>query len=130
MFKVGDMVKVKSGADTRLRKSDEFEVKAISDTGKIFIKEYDFQGKLDSFDPMIFTLSGGNSPIRTVTRREIVPGTYGAIKVLAASKSNAVIQLIDSNGSKAKEAIAFTSGELREAAHLFSQLAEALEDKP
>lgn len=55
------------------------------------------------------------SPIRTVTRKEIVPGVYGAV-VIGENKSVLVPQRI------------YTSDKLREAAHILNQIAEALED--
>jgi hypothetical protein len=62
------------------------------------------------------------SPIRTVTRREIVPGVYGArgeVTVGKAGTSTMVKITIDSPMSK---------NHLREAAHLFNQIAEVLEE--
>jgi hypothetical protein len=55
-------------------------------------------------------------PIRT--RREIVPGTYGVIRIDKGS-NGPVLDLWKANP---------TAEELREAAHLFNQLAEVLED--
>lgn len=55
------------------------------------------------------------SPIRTVKRREIVAGNYGAV---AITKSNKVMI----------PAGYYTPEELREAAHILNQIAEVLED--
>lgn len=55
------------------------------------------------------------SPIRTVTRREIVAGNYGAV---AITKSNNVMI----------PAGEYTAEELREAAHLLNQIAEILQE--
>lgn len=60
-----------------------------------------------------------SSPIRTVTRREIVPGTYGPVNV-GSQAGDAVWVVID--GSR-------NAAELREAAHLFNQIAEVLEEQ-
>lgn len=54
-----------------------------------------------------------DSPIRTVKRREIVAGNYGAV---AITKSNKV--MIPAGD--------YTAEELREAAHLLNQIAEVL----
>lgn len=65
-------------------------------------------------------------PIRTVTRREIVSGVYGRISIEHTP--------VGSDGTK-RVAMRFYAApapldaeELREAAHLFTQLAEVLED--
>lgn len=55
------------------------------------------------------------SPIRTVTRREIVAGNYG------------LIQIFD-NGCMYIETDTYTADQCREAAHLLNQIAEALEE--
>lgn len=55
------------------------------------------------------------SPIRTVTRREIVPGNYG------------LIQIFD-NGCMYIETDSYTAEQCREAAHLLNQIAEVLQE--
>lgn len=60
------------------------------------------------------------SPIRTVTRREIVPGVYGALEVTRVYKDGVNIC---ANPGK------WSDTELREAAHILVQLAEVLEDE-
>lgn len=57
------------------------------------------------------------SPIRTVSRREIVPGVYGATEVGDEFVRTTVWLYGDT-----------TADDLREAAHLFNQLAEVLEE--
>lgn len=57
-------------------------------------------------------------PIRT--RREIVPGTYGIVQIWEDCAEGGLVVEIDPTR--------FTAEELREAAHLFNQLAEVLED--
>lgn len=64
-----------------------------------------------------------DSPVRTVTRREIVPGTYGRIVVDGAS--NGTVKLTFKYKTIPPE---FTAEELDSAAMVFSQLAEALRD--
>lgn len=58
------------------------------------------------------------SPVRTVTRKEIVAGTYGNLTVYFV-KDDLRIEFITSK---------HTSAELLEAAHILNQIAEALED--
>lgn len=55
------------------------------------------------------------STLRIVTRREVVPGTYGIVQV--TSNREIKIQL----GK-------YSADKLREAAHILNQIAEALED--
>lgn len=55
------------------------------------------------------------SPIRTVTRREIVAGNYG------------LIQIFD-NGCMYIETDSYTADQCREAAHILNQIAEVLEE--
>src|SRR5690606_20656670 len=52
------------------------------------------------------------SPIRTVTRREIVPGVYGKVKVGKYSDGNPMVTLDFPK----------TAAELREAAHILNQI--------
>lgn len=61
-------------------------------------------------------------PIRTITRREIVPGQWGNINVNCVVDGNVFINVRDDFGH-----VAFNAEQLREAAHLFNQLAEFLE---
>lgn len=58
-------------------------------------------------------------PIRTITRREIVPGVYGIVRISGSGKSIDVDMEHDG----------LTVEQAREAAHLFVQIAEFLEDK-
>ena len=57
-------------------------------------------------------------PIRTVTRLEIVPGVYGAVEI-SEWTSKPRIKF---------DAVYPSADDLREAAHLFNQLAEVLEE--
>jgi hypothetical protein len=59
-------------------------------------------------------------PIREVCRRDIVPGQWGIVTV--DNRNTKTITLKIEWGS-------FNSEEIREAAHLFSQLAEVLEEQ-
>lgn len=74
---------------------------------------------LDWLEEEFAPVSG--TPFRTVTRREIVPGRYGIVDVGALSASRAKVATSVEYG--------FTgSDQLREAAHIFNQLAEVLEE--
>lgn len=55
------------------------------------------------------------SPIRSVTRREIVPGRYGIVTLWP-------------DGDVAVRCDKHSPSELREAAHIFNQIAEVLEE--
>lgn len=61
-------------------------------------------------------------PIREVRRREVVPGVYGRVKISEDGK------MIGLTSCGFDHYTTITPGELREAAHLFVQLAEVLED--
>lgn len=64
-----------------------------------------------------------DGPTRTVTRREIVPGVYG--KIFINHSDNNIVSINVRNDFGCVE---FNAEELREAAHLFNQLAEVLEE--
>lgn len=55
------------------------------------------------------------SPIRLVTRREIVPGTYGIVEVMSGNR----VYVQDSN---------HTANDLRAAAALFDEIADVLDE--
>lgn len=77
------------------------------------------QGNISNMRPELDIVSewAADGPIRT--RREIVPGVYGNIDVRKVCDDGAYIT---ANPCK------WTAEELREAAHLFSQLAEVMEE--
>lgn len=62
-----------------------------------------------------------DGPVRTVTRKEIVPGEYGKV-IVATGVMSTTTPWVSCEGN-------LTSDELRSAAMVFSQLAEALEDQ-
>jgi hypothetical protein len=67
-------------------------------------------------------------PIRTVTRREIVPGVYGRVTVkMNVSPARMSIGLTNIAGAPIGDT-AMSADELREAAHIFNQIAEVLEE--
>jgi len=66
-------------------------------------------------------------PIRTVTRREIVPGVYGRFEVTGTYMKNRVtLDFAPASVGTSVPIVGMDADELREAAHLFNQLAEAL----
>lgn len=71
------------------------------------------------------------SPVRTVTRKEIVPGTYGRISVASDADGYASIALttFDTGPSQLDEVYrrSLKAPELRAAAKVFTDLADALE---
>lgn len=71
------------------------------------------------------------SPIRTVTRTEIVPGVYGRLSVARQSgeEPRAMIALADSLGNVTMTHHGWSIDELRAAALVLTQLADALEEK-
>lgn len=115
MFKAGDRVKYKSG-DTFSNGRFVNTVDKIVDGGQVWLLETKTWIGVESIEHE----SPIASPVRTVTRREIVPGAYGQVSVISADRGRVEI-FIDATS---------TADQLREAAHLFNQLAEALEDKP
>ena len=84
----------------------------------------------DSFDLISEWQDETTSPIRTVKRRGIVPGVYGRIKITGTYQGNRVTMDWDRNDiiTAAVPIVGMSAEELREAAHLFNQLAEALEE--
>lgn len=72
------------------------------------------------------------SPVRTVTRKEIVPGTYGRVSVLGPAPGGGAIELalVEPHGTLAPKsgATSLNPAELRAAIAIFTQLADALDD--
>lgn len=68
-----------------------------------------------------------NSPVREVTRKEIVPGVYGRIKILNSDMENNAYLWFDHPEDGDRKLYHFTANELREAAKVFVQLADALD---
>lgn len=64
-------------------------------------------------------------PIRTVTRKEIVPGVYGKVLINSYDKESSTVWI---NVKEDFGCVEFNSEQLREAAHILNQIAEALED--
>lgn len=68
------------------------------------------------------------SPVRTVTRKEIVPGIFGIVNVYPGSRK-AIIRVSRPLVDTYDDAIDATSAELRAAAKVFTDLADALDEQ-
>ena len=72
-------------------------------------------------DPSPLISEWSEGPVRTVTRREVVCGSYGRVIVDRVLGKECVVAIDDWHTT-------MTANELRSAAMIFSQLAEALDD--
>lgn len=80
-----------------------------------------------SFDLVAEWVDGYASPVRTVTRKEIVLGEYGRVRVFnvfAGKKVGVRLIPLENSGNIAD----LDANELRHAAAIFTQLADALEE--
>lgn len=119
-FKVGDRVRCLEDYDDQFTKDRIYVVSRVGDD-RISVKKDDI-GAPNGWCSDKFILATSHGPIRTITRREIVPGVYGGVSVdcyHAATGRPPVIRY---------EADA-RADSLREAAALFTQLAEVLEEQ-
>lgn len=125
MFKVGDKVRRVKYEHFGMKAGDVGTVSSMGMCGRVELEE--FEGHHS-----VRCLEIAQSPIRTGTRREIVPGTYGRIKVTGTYEGNRVTMEWDRSDviTAAVPIVGLSAEELREASHIFNQLAEALEDKP
>jgi hypothetical protein len=62
-------------------------------------------------------------PVRTVTRKEVVPGVYGAVRVYSASDMRARVYI---GHSEFREPLSLEPDELRAAAATLTEIADAL----
>lgn len=125
-FKVGDRVRVNSTFSGAAKAGATATVTGNRDAENWVVVEWSRDGLdngqrdgcyfPDTFDLVAPATSG---PIRTVTRREIVPGTYGVVSVDGAYSHEVSISLTTICGPD----------DLREAAHIFNQIAEVLEEQ-
>ena len=131
MFKVGDMVECLASTGYEFTKGRIYEVERVEDGGDWLMIKMDDSGSTTNGWAAKFFKPVKYGPIRTVTRREIVPGPYGRVEVSGTYKGERVTLDWSENGSvhTAVPIVGLNAEELREAAHLFFQLAEALEDK-
>lgn len=119
MFKVGDVVECLVDCQDAFTKGGEYKVQSVGPD--IVNVERDDSGYPNSLMKEYFRLAEPiESPVRTVTRREIVPGTYGCVEVEMHSYGMNVVA--DFSGGRC------TAEELREAAHILNQIAEVLEE--
>lgn len=124
-FKVGDRVRRitrdNPGSKTRMNVGDEGEVIALDTIDWISVAGYE---KLGGQNPIYFELVSPEpapSPIRTITRREIVPGVYGIVDVGSVGISGAKVPVVVDEGF-------VTAPDLRAAATLFNELADVLDE--
>ena len=120
MFKVGDRVECLVSTGYEFTKGMIYEVGRVEKGGDWLKIKMDDKGSTTNGWAAKYFKPVKESTIRTVTRREIVPGTYGNLEVERHVMGLTVVF----------EKMNPTAEELREAAHIFNQLAEALEDKP
>lgn len=108
-FKVGDRVRNKSGF--AFSNGDKVVTISHYDDYRPYFKE---TGSWSSEEELELVKSA--SPIRTVTRREIVPGRYGMVAVLPDRTVH--VSCFDAQ----------SPSELRAAARIFNEIAEVLEE--
>lgn len=102
---------------------DVFEVTGQNEEGYCFI---DNEGHERYRCKDEFTvLDETPSPIRTVTRREIVPGVYGKVFINSYDKEANTVWI---NVKEDFGCVEFNAEELRETAHILNQIAEFLEE--
>lgn len=141
-FKVGDRVRVLRhrapagndvsqdsgliGKDVTLGERDydtsryEFDVFGVNDTSWL-VRSDDIE-----LLPVAPQQAG---PVRTVTRREIVPGVYGRVCVEKGRLPfMASACLVDRSNKKHSEVNYLDASELREAARIFNEIADVLEE--
>lgn len=117
-FKVGDTVRLKNNSpetEGQFTHGKEYTVVGFTEYG-VRLAEDD-SGDANGWVKEYFELASKRSPVRTVTRTEILPGVYGIVRV---SHLDGVTSLSLNPFDKAEE--------LREAAHTLNQIAEALDD--
>ena len=122
-FKVGDRVRRKRSSHMEMAVGDEATV--TKSTTYLHVELDKFVGHHD--ETALELVNEG--PIRTVTRREIVPGVYGRLEVCVPYLDSCMsVLLVDRGGNRHDQINYLDATELREAAHLFNQLAEVLEE--
>lgn len=112
-----NMVKLKIGDKVRHKTCDPHEIGTVSEVKKddrYVIEWSDVNRSTDHIDSLLRVEEHGS--IRT--RREIVPGTYGVIRI-GKGTNGIILDLWKANPN---------ADELREAAHLFTQIAEVLDE--
>lgn len=117
-FKVGDRVRcIESYAsEEQFKAGDEFVVSHVY--GDNISVERDSSGNPNGWLACKFELAN-DSPIRTVTRREIVPGVYGEVTV----------ERIPFSGFEISYSSYGNAHKLRAAARIFNEIADVLEEQ-
>ncbi|MBZ9984905.1 hypothetical protein LB521_27615 [Mesorhizobium sp. BR-1-1-8] len=115
-FKVGDMVKPKDGHYTGCTRGSKYNLprtamKVVTAGDGYLMLDVGDDVTSPPVNPDSFYLDPQAGPVRTVTRREIVPGFYGDVEIGEVD---------------IKYDAYFDAESLRDAAHLFNQLAEVL----
>lgn len=131
-FKVGDKVRRVYGGNPCAPIG--FEAVLIHGSGGVLAYR-NKEGDLGSFNPNYWDLiePAQSGPVRTVTttRKEIVPGVYGRLKITPIVSrdqwKNVAIQFVMRGDIKEIAEAALSPSELRAAAETFTQLADALE---
>lgn len=127
-FKVGDRVRyvggdtiaAKPGATAVVTGHADHYIGLVWDMNPLTNGQKDGKYEPYKFELIPPTAQAVSGAIRTVTRREIVPGVYGRVSVQGMLRSSVGLTIEDAD--------AFSASELRKAAHLFNQFAEVLEE--
>lgn len=123
-FKAGDMVVVKHGHYTGCTPGSRYNLPrtpmkvATADCGYLVLDVGDGE-ESPAVNPGSFELAPQEGPIRTVTRREIVPGKYGGVVIDEHQTGDPLVRF----NAKAD------SASLRSAAKLFNELADVLDER-
>lgn len=120
-FKVGDRVRATRRVEGQFTLGREYTVRYVAEHSLGVMA--DDKGCPNGWGMDYFELVQPAAPsaIRTVTRREIVRGVYGAVRLTGEMADDGSTCVCIDNEF-------MTPDELREAAHLFNQLAEVLEE--
>lgn len=117
-FKVGDRVKRIGNGYNGMRIGDEDIIAAWHPDGSINLVKYGY-GHAEYMLELVTPAPA--SPIRTVTKREIVAGTYNQFQIF---NGNPGVVNVKTDGKY----ICLKSAELRAAATLFNELADVLDE--
>lgn len=122
-FKVGDTFRrIVPGNSPELHASHMvgYTAKVVSLNGNSVTDEWFTQHSVDRIE-LVTPADSPATAIRTVTRREIVPGTYGAIELDSVSPDGSSVFVETAH-------VSMGASDLRAAAKLFNEIADVLED--
>lgn len=123
-FKIGDQVTWVGGRPEKMTYGKTYEVVSFDEP---FVRVVSDEGKTEGWVSSCFELAPtSQGPVRTKTVKEIEPGRYGCITVASGVNGNRV-QLVMASIS-AELMTWYDASELRAAALVLTQLAEALEE--